>query len=86
MFLAEAVLFDVDGVVIDTRQSVVDFWQTLAEEHSVTLTNDDFDRHVHGVPAGAIGVFLVPCSTRLRASMEKTESPARTASFHFGQT
>ena len=38
MFLARAVLFDMDGVVIDTRQSVTDFWQAVAGEHHVTLT------------------------------------------------
>ena len=46
----QAVLFDMDGVVIDTRQSIIDFWQAVAAEHDVTLTADDFDRHIHGVP------------------------------------
>jgi sugar-phosphatase len=45
-----AVLFDMDGVVIDTRQSIIDFWQALAAEEGVVLTTDDFDRHIHGVP------------------------------------
>jgi sugar-phosphatase len=51
MELFRAVLFDMDGVVIDTRQSVTDFWQAVAAEQNVTLTTDDFDRHIHGVPA-----------------------------------
>jgi HAD superfamily hydrolase (TIGR01509 family) len=46
----EAVLFDMDGVVIDTRQSVTAFWLALAAEHRVTLTPDDFDDHIYGVP------------------------------------
>jgi HAD superfamily hydrolase (TIGR01509 family) len=46
----QAVLFDMDGVVIDTRQSITDFWQAVAAEHNVTLTADDYDRHIHGVP------------------------------------
>jgi sugar-phosphatase len=45
-----AVLFDMDGVVIDTRQSIIDFWQAVAAEQGVRLTTDDFDRHIHGVP------------------------------------
>lgn len=45
-----AVLFDMDGVVIDTRQSILDFWQAVAAEQGVMLTTDDFDRHIHGVP------------------------------------
>src|SRR5262249_39783980 len=55
-----AVLFDLDGVVIDTRQSVTDFWQAVAAEQNVTLTADDFDSHVHGVPAVATLRALFP--------------------------
>ena len=55
-----AVLFDLDGVVIDTRQSVTDFWQAVAAEQNVTLTADDFDNHVHGVPAVATLRALFP--------------------------
>jgi HAD superfamily hydrolase (TIGR01509 family) len=47
----EAVLFDLDGVVIDTRQSVTAFWTAFAAGEGVTLTADDFDRHIFGVPA-----------------------------------
>lgn len=47
----QAALFDMDGVVIDTRQSIMDFWQAFAAEQGVTLTTDDFNRHIHGVPA-----------------------------------
>jgi beta-phosphoglucomutase-like phosphatase (HAD superfamily) len=32
-----AVLFDMDGVAIDTRQSIIDFWQTVAAEQGVWL-------------------------------------------------
>lgn len=60
MFLAKAVLFDMDGVVIDTRQSVIDFWQAVAGEHHITLTDDDFDRHIHGVPLAATLRSLFP--------------------------
>lgn len=48
-----AVLFDLDGVVIDTRQSVTDFWQAVAAEQNVTLTAADFDQYVHGIPVVA---------------------------------
>jgi HAD superfamily hydrolase (TIGR01509 family) len=46
----EAVLFDMDGVVIDTRQSVTDFWLAFAAEQGVTLTAGDFEDHIYGVP------------------------------------
>src|SRR5262245_47206522 len=46
----EVVLFDMDGVVIDTHQSVTDYWLTLAEQHSVTLTDEHFNQAIYGVP------------------------------------
>ena len=47
----EAVLFDMDGVVIDTRQSVIDFWLDVAQTYSIKLTQSDFDQHIHGCTA-----------------------------------
>ena len=46
-----AVLFDMDGVVVDTEQSVADFWQDLAASEGYSLTADDLDRHVYGCSA-----------------------------------
>ncbi|MCB9450985.1 MAG: HAD-IA family hydrolase [Anaerolineaceae bacterium] len=43
-----ALLFDMDGVVIDTHASVEFFWNQLARTHQVTLTNEDFERFIHG--------------------------------------
>jgi sugar-phosphatase len=40
-----------DGVIVDTRQSVTDFWQALATAHQIPLTPADFDQHIHGCPA-----------------------------------
>jgi sugar-phosphatase len=56
----EAVLFDLDGVVIDTRQSVTDFWLVFAAERNVTLTAADFDDHILGVPASHTLRVLFP--------------------------
>jgi sugar-phosphatase len=55
-----AVLFDMDGVVIDTRQSIIDFWQAVAAEQGVLLAPDDFDRHIHGVPVAHTLKALFP--------------------------
>jgi HAD superfamily hydrolase (TIGR01509 family) len=46
----QAALFDMDGVVIDTHRAVTDFWLKLAADHNVTLSDDDFTRHIYGVP------------------------------------
>jgi beta-phosphoglucomutase-like phosphatase (HAD superfamily) len=63
MVKAQAVLFDMDGVVIDTRQSIVDFWQALAVERGVLLTDADYDQHIHGVPAVQTLQALFPSMT-----------------------
>ena len=46
----EAILFDMDGVVIDTHRPVTEFWLTLAAEHHVELTPADFQQHIYGCP------------------------------------
>lgn len=45
-----AILFDMDGVIIDTHDSVTAYWHTIAAQHSVTLTADDFKTHIYGSP------------------------------------
>lgn len=45
-----AILFDMDGVIIDTHDSVTAYWHTLAAQHGVTLTDDDFNTHIYGSP------------------------------------
>jgi HAD superfamily hydrolase (TIGR01509 family) len=56
----KAVLFDMDGVVIDTQQSVTDFWLAFAAEQDVTLTADDFENHIYGVPVAHTLRVLFP--------------------------
>jgi HAD superfamily hydrolase (TIGR01509 family) len=46
----EAILFDMDGVVIDTHRPVTEFWLTLAAEHQLKLTPADFQQHIYGCP------------------------------------
>lgn len=43
-----AVLFDMDGVVVDTERPVRAFWQELARSEGVVLSAADLDRHVYG--------------------------------------
>lgn len=44
------VLFDLDGVIADTEPSITTFWNGIAAQHGVTVSLDDFRRHVYGVP------------------------------------
>ncbi|MEM1271596.1 MAG: HAD family phosphatase [Bacteroidota bacterium] len=45
------VLFDLDGVLLDSRHSVVAFWEQLAQRHDVELTPQLYVKHILGVPA-----------------------------------
>jgi HAD superfamily hydrolase (TIGR01509 family) len=47
----EAVLFDMDGVIINTEKAVTAFWEELAAQERVTLTPEDYTRHVYGCSA-----------------------------------
>lgn len=47
----EAVIFDMDGVVIDTRIPIEEFWIELCKKHHVQLTQEMIDTKVHGCPA-----------------------------------
>jgi beta-phosphoglucomutase-like phosphatase (HAD superfamily) len=59
----QAALFDMDGVVIDTRHSITEFWESVAIEQGVALTADDYDRHIHGVPCVQTIRALFPAIT-----------------------
>ena len=41
-----AILFDMDGVVIDTHHAVTQFWLALAAEYGVQLNQADFQQHI----------------------------------------
>jgi HAD superfamily hydrolase (TIGR01509 family) len=56
----QAVLFDLDGVVIDTHQAVTDFWLNLAVKHGVQLTPADFQQHIYGCPVDHTLDWLFP--------------------------
>jgi sugar-phosphatase len=54
------VLFDMDGVIVDTEQAVTAFWQKLAAAHGVHISDGDFAVHVYGRPAGDTLASLFP--------------------------
>ena len=43
-----AVLFDMDGVIVDTQEAVNVFWENLAAQHNIELTESDYADHIHG--------------------------------------
>jgi HAD superfamily hydrolase (TIGR01509 family) len=45
-----AVLFDMDGVVIDTESAVTTFWEQMAVRYKVELTQAAFDTSIYGCP------------------------------------
>jgi HAD superfamily hydrolase (TIGR01509 family) len=62
----EALLFDMDGVVVDTAASIAEFWRDLAGSEGITLSDADLDRDVHGRPADHTLGTLFPHLSRDR--------------------
>lgn len=54
----KAILFDLDGVVIDTHQEVTEFWLKLAAERQMELSPADFQQHIYGCPVDHTLDFL----------------------------
>ena len=78
----EAVLFDMDGVIVDTYHSVTTFWRQLANEHDVHLTQEDFVQRVYGRTSEHTLVSLFPHLTEqqrqaILAGMDASESSER---------
>ena len=59
----EAVLFDMDGVIIDTHTEVTRFWNRLAERSRITLTEADFVQYIYGRKAVHTLENLFPAMT-----------------------
>lgn len=55
-----AVLFDMDGVIVDTQSSVTGFWNELAAEFGVTISREQFIRHIYGCPADHTLRYVFP--------------------------
>ncbi len=75
----EAIPFDMDGVVVDTEQSVTRFWRRIAALHGVALSDEDLQRYVYGRPANATLDTLFPHLTRddreaVHAAMHEQET------------
>lgn len=69
-----AVLFDMDGVVIDTEAAVTAFWERLAARHGVTLTPADYDTTIYGRPLGQTLDVLFPRLTEAERAAVSAEA------------
>ena len=66
MLAAEGLLFDCDGVLVDSDEAVAQAWGTWAAEYAPGF---DFTRDIHhGRPAGDTVAELVPSRDRVRAT------------------
>jgi HAD superfamily hydrolase (TIGR01509 family) len=66
----EAVLFDMDGVLIDSATVIENAWRTVVAGYGRQLTEDDMRRHIHGQPGRHTAAALFPgYSARERAAI-----------------
>jgi HAD superfamily hydrolase (TIGR01509 family) len=56
----QAILFDMDGVVINTEAAVIAFWEKIAAQYGVKITPADYDTHVFGRPCAQSLDVLFP--------------------------
>lgn len=45
-----AVCFDMDGVLIDSRQAIEQAWTHVARRYDISIDNETLEEHVHGRP------------------------------------
>ncbi len=46
--MLKAIIFDLDGVIIDSNPAIEKFWHHWAAQEGVTLTDELIRRHIHG--------------------------------------
>ncbi|MCC5943054.1 MAG: HAD-IA family hydrolase [Balneolaceae bacterium] len=76
----DAILFDMDGVIIDTKEQVEAFWLEKMELYGVSVDEEYLERSLHGRPARFIIEELFPdLSEKERTEMDRecTEYDAR---------
>lgn len=79
-----AFLFDMDGVVIDTVPAIETFWNQIAAEHGITLSDEDFTARIHGVPVRDPLRRLFPMRSPVDdgAFLARIEADERTQTYH----
>lgn len=68
-----AVLFDMDGVLIDSNSVIERGWREAAETFGKTISQDDIIKHIHGQPGPhTIRALLVTCLLKRREKFRHT--------------
>ena len=62
--IIRAVIFDMDGVVIDTKPLIEEFWQKHAQSFGFQITDDQMNNDVHGCPVWLTCERLFPQMTK----------------------
>lgn len=57
---SNAILFDMDGVLIDTKYSVEKFWRQISHEYGITLSTNDLENYIFGCTAQRTFDHLFP--------------------------
>jgi sugar-phosphatase len=68
----EAVAFDMDGVLIDSRSVIENAWRDVAHRHGRVLAPEEAERYVHGrTGAETVGMFFPEHTDAARAAIWK---------------
>lgn len=59
----KAVLFDLDGVIIDSNQAIINAWVMTAQEYGYVLTQDDIDNYIIGASHAFTLQHILPDKT-----------------------
>jgi len=51
-YLIQAVIFDLDGVIVDSNPAIEEFWKNLANKHGIPLTQPQIRQWIHGRKIG----------------------------------